>query len=117
MTLCRKLHSTSHEAKHRTITVDNKEAMVLEEVSRVPITVSPMITELSCLVVCTTPYDLIIYRLVKKNMKAFLDIDKDVATFCHDKEVKSILLVIEDTDERRALSLKQMIFEATMMMV
>lgn len=84
--------------------VDNKEALIVEEVLSVPITIGQITTEVSCLVVRTIPYDLIIGRPSLKTMGASLVFDKDIATFRHHTGITCISLQTEGRQPCSTLS-------------
>lgn len=73
--LCQMLLLTSNSPNHRITIIDNKETAVVGEVNRVPITVGSVTFELSCLVVETKPYHLIIESPSMKTMHALLDFE------------------------------------------
>lgn len=77
--------------------VESREVVVVGEVLEVPVTVGAVTTELSCLVVRSSPYGLIIGRPSVKDMRATLNFDKKVATFRSDRGVTKIHLGTEDS--------------------
>lgn len=87
--LCDRLHVVSNEARRRITTVDSREAVVVGEVSRVPVTNGESTAEISCLVVRLSPCELITGRPTMKKMRASLDFDGIIATFRHGGEVTS----------------------------
>lgn len=83
--------------------VDNKEAIVVGKLSRVPETVGLVTIELSCIVSRIIPYYLIVGSPSMK-MIASLDFDKDVANFCHQEGVMGIQFAIENMLNNSSLS-------------
>lgn len=80
--LCDHLNLSPRKTSLCITMVDNKEALLGEVVGLV-VPVGPMKTEIACLVVRSSPHDLIVGRPSMKQMRVSLDFDKDVAKFRH----------------------------------
>lgn len=91
--LCDLLHVVPIEKKRRITMTDSREAVVAGEISRVPVMSGHSTAEISCPVVRPSPYDLIIGRPTVKKVRASLDSDRNIATFRHEGENRSIALI------------------------
>lgn len=79
--------------------VDIKEAGVLAELTGVLMIIRTMNVKLSCLVVQTTPYEIIVERPSMKIVRATIDFDKIVATLRQASRVMKVPLIAEGTHE------------------
>lgn len=78
--MCGKFQLIPRQTNRQITMVENKEALVVGEVSGVPITIGSTTTEISFLVICSSPYQLIIGCPFMKVLRASLDFDKDITS-------------------------------------
>lgn len=77
--------------------VGNKKALIISEVAGVTIKIGSTTTEIPCLVVRSSPYQLIVGRPSMKLMSASNQLDKHIAGFRQDSGVTRIPLITEGT--------------------
>lgn len=101
--LCDGLHVVPIKTKRRITMADSREAVVDGEAECLQVKIDLSTAESSCLLVQSSPYDLIFSHRTMKNMRASLDFDRSIAAIRHGSEVKRISLITEGIESSAAV--------------
>lgn len=92
--------NVKRRATGRTITIsDGKEAVVVDGIHSIPITVGAVSTKVTCLVVHDSPFELIVARPSMKKIRSPRDFERYIATFRTDRGVSKVPLFTDGANE------------------
>lgn len=99
LSICERLQVVTKLKSGRIKMTDGTNVMVLPDVHGVAINVGVVTTKVSCLVLCESPFALIMEGPYTKNVRPSLEHDKDMARFRTEEGVKKVPLLTEGARE------------------